>query len=302
VLTSMFGYGLAGVAIFFDIGRYWNGYNLLLPWYASTNSILLEVALCIAAYVVVLIIEFVPTILEGMDRHQQYAPSFLQKRDPKPAQRWFSKWLFVIVALGVLLPTMHQSSLGTLMVTAGRKLSPLWQTGLLPPLFLLSAITMGYAITVFESLFSSLGFKRPLETPLLAKVSQVMGWMILAYLIIRFLDILVRGQFVTMFTSGLQSFMFWLENLLYLAPVVILASAARRMNPGWLFASATSMLLAGSLYRFNAFLIGFNPGSGWVYFPAFSEVMITVGLVALELMGYLYLVKRFPVLPKVEHA
>lgn len=302
VLTSMFGYGLAGVAIFFDIGRYWNGYNLLLPWYASTNSILLEVALCIAVYVVVLMIEFVPAILEGMDRHKQYVPSFLRRPDPKPAQRWFSKWLFVIVALGVLLPTMHQSSLGSLMIIAGRKLSPLWQTGLLPLLFLLSAITMGYAIVVFESLFSSLGFKRPLETPLLAKVSQVMGWMILAYLIIRFLDILVRGQFVAMFTSGLQSFMFWLENLLYLAPVIILWNAARRMNPGWLFVSATSMLLAGSLYRFNVYLVGFNPGPGWVYFPAFGEVMITVGVVAFELMGYLYFVKRFPVLPKVEHA
>ena len=32
------------------------------------------------------------------------------------------------------------------------------------------------------------------------------------------------------------------------------------------------------------------------------EILITVGIVALELMGYLYFVKRYPVLPKVEHA
>jgi Ni/Fe-hydrogenase subunit HybB-like protein len=62
-----------------------------------------------------------------------------------------------------------------------------------------------------------------------------------------------------------------------------------------------SMLLAGSLYRFNAFLIGFNPGSGWRYFPALPEIFITLGIVAFELMAYLYIVKRFPVLPKVEH-
>ena len=60
------------------------------------------------------------------------------------------------------------------------------------------------------------------------------------------------------------------------------------------------LLLAGSLYRFNTFLVGFSPGPGWTYFPALPEIMITVGIVALELMGYLYFVKRYPVLPKVE--
>jgi Ni/Fe-hydrogenase subunit HybB-like protein len=62
------------------------------------------------------------------------------------------------------------------------------------------------------------------------------------------------------------------------------------------------LILAGSLYRFNAFLIGFNPGPGWRYFPAAPEILITLGLVAIELMAYLYFVKKFPVLPKAEHA
>ena len=64
---------------------------------------------------------------------------------------------------------------------------------------------------------------------------------------------------------------------------------------------AASMLLAGSLYRFNAFLVGYSPGPGWTYFPALPEILITLSIVALELMGYLYFVKRYPVLPKVEH-
>ena len=65
VLTSVFGYSLAGLAIFLDIGRYWNGYKLFLPWQVNFSSVLVEVALCIAAYVVVLWIELLPTILEG---------------------------------------------------------------------------------------------------------------------------------------------------------------------------------------------------------------------------------------------
>jgi len=291
ILTSVFGYTLAGVAVFLDIGRYWNGYNLFLPWHVNFNSVLVEVALCIAAYVVVLWIELAPTMLEG-------------QTSPKAAEtkRRLERWLPVIVALGILLPTMHQSSLGTLMIIAGQKVSPLWQTQWLPLLFLMSAITMGYAVTVFESLLSSLAFKRPFETPLLAKVSGVMFWLVCAYLVLRFGDLLIRGQFSRIFTDGLNSFMFFIENILFLEAVFILAAPSRRMNNRWLFVSAVCLLLAGAIYRFNTFLVGYNPGPGWSYFPALPEIFVTLGIVALELMGYLYFVKRYPVLPKVEHA
>jgi Ni/Fe-hydrogenase subunit HybB-like protein len=291
VLTSVFGYTLAGVAVFLDIGRYWNGYNLFLPWHVNFNSVLVEVALCIAAYVVVLWIELAPTVLEGRS-----SPKALETR------KRLERWLPVIVALGILLPTMHQSSLGTLMIIAGHKLSPLWQTQLLPLLFLMTAIAMGYAVTMFESLLSSMIFKRPFETPLLAKVSGVMFWLVSAYLVLRFGDLVLRGQVGLMFGENLNSLMFFIENLLFLEAVIILAAPSRRMNTRWLFVAAVFLLLAGSIYRFNAFLVGYNPGPGWSYFPALPEILITLGIVALELMGYLYFVKRYPVLPKVEHA
>ena len=289
VLTSVFGYTLAGVAIFLDIGRYWNGYHLFLPWYVNFNSVLVEVALCIAAYVGILWLELAPTVLEG---HQDIPKA-------QKARARLERWLPVIVALGILLPTMHQSSLGTLMIIAGYKLSPLWQTPLLPLLFLISAITMGFAVTVFESILSSLAFKRPFETPMIGKVSGVMVWLIVVYLVIRLADLLLRGAPV--FSSGLQSFTFLLENLLFLAPLLLLASPASRNNLRRLFLASSSLLLAGALYRFNVFLIGYSAGPGWSYFPALPEIVITLSIIALELMGYLYFVKRYPVLPKAEH-
>ena len=285
VLTSVFGYSLAGLAILLDIGRYWNGYKLFLPWTVNFNSVLVEVALCIGAYVVVLWIELLPTILEGYPQNDKAVET----------RRRLERWLPVIAAVGILLPTMHQSSLGTLMVIAGYKLSPLWQTGLLPLFFLLSAIAMGFAVTAFESILSSLAFKRPFETPMLSKLSQFMALLVAVYLVIRFADLLLRGA--PIFTSGFQSFMFLLENLLYLAPVLLMANLTYRSNLRWIFAAAVSVLLAGSLYRFNAFLIGYSPGPGWHYFPAPAEIFITLGIVAVELMAYLYFVKRFPVLP-----
>jgi Ni/Fe-hydrogenase subunit HybB-like protein len=249
-----------------------------------------EVALCIAAYVLVLWIELLPTILEGSPENAKGVS--LRHR--------LERWLPVIAAVGILLPTMHQSSLGTLMIISGHKLSPLWQTHMLPAFFLLSAITMGLAVTAFESIVSSIAFKRPFETPMLSKLLVTMAWVTVVYLILRFADLLVRGAPV--FTSGFQSFMFFLETLLYAAPLLLLLSPVWEKDLRWLFLASVSMLLAGSLYRFNAFLIGYSPGPGWTYFPALSEILITLGIVALEIMGYLYFVKRYPVLPKVEHA
>ncbi len=290
VLTSVFGYSLASLALFVDIGRYWNGYKLFLPWQVNFSSVLVEVALCIAAYVVVLWIELLPTIMEG----------YPQKVKAVETRRRLERWLPVIAAVGILLPTMHQSSLGTLMVIAGYKLSPLWQTSLLPLLFLLSAIAMGFAVTVFESILSSVAFKRPFETSMLSKLAQAMAWVVAAYLVLRCADLLFRRAPV--FTSGFLSFMLILENLFYLVPVLIVVSPSLRSDIRFLFLASCSLLLAGSLYRFNGFLIGFNPGAGWHYFPAVPEILITLGLVAMELMAYLYFVKRFPVLPKAGHA
>ena len=122
VLTSVFGYTLAGLAIFLDIGRYWNGYKLFLPWTVNFNSVLVEVALCIAAYTVVLWIELLPTVLEAYPDNTRAVT--IRSR--------LAKLLPIIAAVGILLPTMHQSSLGTLMIIAGHKLSPLWQTPWLP--------------------------------------------------------------------------------------------------------------------------------------------------------------------------
>jgi Ni/Fe-hydrogenase subunit HybB-like protein len=166
----------------------------------------------------------------------------------------------------------------------------------------MSAIAMGYAVTVFESLLSSLVFQRPYETNLLAKVSNVMLWLVVAYLGVRLGDLALRGQLGRIFSDDIQSVMFLIENLFFVQAVVILAAPSRRQDNRWLFISAICLLLGGAIYRFNAFLVGYTPGSGWNYFPALPEILITLGIVALELMGYLYFVKRYPVLPKAEHA
>ena len=80
-----------------------------------------------------------------------------------------------------------------------------------------------------------------------------------------------------------------------------LMSPARRANGRSLLYAAVSMMLAGALYRFDAFIITFNPGAGYSYFPALPEILITVGMVAMEIMAFLFIVKQYPVLAREEH-
>lgn len=288
LLASLLGYALGGIGAFIDMGRWWQFYNIFLPWQMNFNSVMLEVGLCVAAYIIVLMFEFLPTVLE--------------KFQAQRLLKHLNKVLFLVIAIGVLLPTMHQSSLGTMLVAMGWKVHPLWQTLQLQPLLaVLTAFTMGFAIVVFEASLSSVGFRRDPETHLLSGLGKIIVSLIVAYLVIRFGEIILRGKFGLIFAGDLASVMFIIETALFVYPLVVLLSPKQRENGRTLLYAAVSMLFAGALYRFNAFLITYDPGPGYSYFPALGEIMVTVGLVAFEIMVFLFVVKKFPVLPREGH-
>jgi len=56
------------------------------------------------------------------------------------------------------------------------------------------------------------------------------------------------------------------------------------------------------MYRFNTYIVGFDPGTGWRYFPSVPELFITFGIIAAEVMVYLWFVKTLPVLPRLKKA
>ena len=289
LLASLLGYALGGIGAFIDMGRWWQFYNIFLPGNMNFNSVMLEVGLCVTAYILVLFIEFSPTLLERFGA--------------KGLVKALNKVLFFFIALGVLLPTMHQSSLGSMLIAMGYKVNPLWQTLQLQPLLaIITALTMGFAVVVFEASFTSVGFRRPSETPLLAGLSKAIIGLLSAYLIIRFGEVIVRGKLGLIFNGDRASLMFLLESALFIFPLAVLLSPAKRAHGAYLLYAAVSMLFAGSLYRFNAFLITYNPGPGYSYFPSVPEIMVTSGVVAIEIMAYLFVVKKFPVLHDAEPA
>jgi Ni/Fe-hydrogenase subunit HybB-like protein len=288
LLTSLLGYSLGAAGAFIDMGRYWNFYNMFLPWQVNTHAVMLEVGLCVFSYVLVLAIEFLPTVFE------KYKAEALQKK--------LSGLLFLFIALGILLPTMHQSSLGSFLIAMGWKVHPLWQTMELQPLLaILSAFTMGFAAVIFEASLGAVGFKRQPETPMLVGLGKIIVGLSVVFLVVRFVTLLMTGKLGLIFAFDLGSIMFLLETAMFIYPVVVLSSPAQRANGKKLLYAALCTMLAGALYRFDAFIITFNPGDGYSYFPALPEILITIGMVAIEVMAYLFIVTQFPVLAREEH-
>jgi Ni/Fe-hydrogenase subunit HybB-like protein len=190
---------------------------------------------------------------------------------------------------------MHQSSLGSLLLLAGPRLHPLWNTPWLPLLFLMSCIFMGYAALIFEATLSRHFFNRPWETPMLGKLSYAMTWVLAAFGGFRLAELAFRGQLARL-SLDQYTFFFLLEMALLAAPLGILVSRARRYDPRHLFVAAMLLMLAGGLYRLDTFLIAFSPGTHWSYFPSVPELLFTIGLLALEVVLYVLIVKKFPIL------
>lgn len=283
LLTALFGYLMAGASVFFDVGRYWEAWHIFVPGYAQFNSVLIEVALCITAYTVVLFIEFLPVVLERFGL--------------RTIRRRLDRLLFVFIALGVVLPTMHQSSLGSLLIVFGSQVDPVYQTRLLPVLFLTSTIGMGLAAVVIEGSVSALALRRPLERELLARLMKVGQVLVQIFLVVRLADLAIRGELPRVFEPTAVAIVFWIETLLFAAPTALLLGPAGR-RPARVFLAAMAMALAGAMYRIDAFLVAYHTGAGWHYFPSLGELAVTIGLIATEILAFIVIIRLFPVLPR----
>ena len=281
LLGGLFGYSLAGAAVLFDLGRWWQFYNILTPWHWNLNSVMLEIALCVFVYVVVLWLEFSPALFErfGWKGLRQFAEN----------------WMWLLIALGVVLPFMHQSSLGSALVVLGHKLDPLYNTAFLPLLFVTSAIAMGFGVVVVEATVVSHSFRRASEHALLVQVAAVMAWLLIGWTLFRWGEVAYRGALGGVLAWSGATVSLWLETLLALFAAWVCLSGARN-DARWLFMAGVAVLLFGSVYRVASYLVAYHPVGNYSYFPSFPELVITIGVIAFEVLAYLVFVKVFPVL------
>ena len=172
----------------------------------------------------------------------------------------------------------------------------LWFSPLLPLLFLVNCLFLGYAMVVAESTLSSSGLGTRRDTGLLGSLAPIMGWLLLLFLGLRFGELALRGNLGAAFVPGKYAAWFWVETLLLLAPAVVLLGKKARTRASTQFGAALSVLAGGILYRFNTYILAYDPGPGWSYFPSALEILITAGFAAAQVMIYLWVVRRFPVL------
>jgi Ni/Fe-hydrogenase subunit HybB-like protein len=284
LIASLLGYMQAGLSVIFDLGRYWDFWHIFWPKYAQVNSVLFEVALCISAYVVVMMIELTPVVLERLGWESP--------------RRRLNRMLYLFVAIGVLLPTMHQSSLGSLLVVFGPQVHPLYQSNWLPVLFLTSTVGMGFAAVTIEGAISSMGLRRPFEKEILGKLMQVGRLLLAIFFVVRFADLAWRGALKYLVIPSAPMVMFWIESALMSVPLWLLATPADRMKAKKVFLAAMAMAIGGITYRMSAFLVAYDTGAGWHYFPSLGEMTVTVGLIAFEVLAIILAIRLLPILPE----
>ncbi len=289
VLTSLLGYGLAVIAVVIDLGRFWSLWKVPVYVWRWSHSPQLEVALCVAAYTLVLMIELSPALFEKLRAGTSTGLRRLAERGLTLVERNFV-W---ILALGLLLPTMHQSSLGTMMLLPGPRMHPLWLTSWLPLLFVVNCILIGFAVVVLEATFSAVAFGRPRETAMLASLSRVAGWIAVGWSVFRVGEAALAGK-LKYLDSG-YGIAFMAEVLLPLAAAAILLSERRRQAV-WQVRGAILLFVGAALHRVDTYLVAFRPGSAFSYFPAVPELLITFGIIAAEVAVYIAVVKTFPIL------
>jgi Ni/Fe-hydrogenase subunit HybB-like protein len=290
MLSSALGYSIAALSVFADIGRWWNVWRLAFVWTWNPNSVLLAVSLGITGYMMVAWIEVSRALLPRWHQSEKY-PNLAQAA--RLLSAILEKALPFVIALGLVLATVQQSSLGSLYLVS-TKLHPLWHTRLLPLLFLTSVVGMGCAGIVLETAISGFTWELESEWALVSRIAVAIPVTFGAYLAIRLTSLAAAG-FPGFGWNGM-SVLLIVELILFATPAAMLASKRSRENPGLLFLGALLGIAAGGLYRIDTFLVAFDPGPGWHYFPSIPEMLVTSGFIAIEIAAYAVLVKIFPIL------
>jgi Ni/Fe-hydrogenase subunit HybB-like protein len=277
VLTGFLGYALAAFAIAVDLGFPHRIYYMIFNW--NVHSPLFEVGWCVMIYATVLALEISPIVFE---KFNMKAPLKIIRAITVP-----------LVILGIVLSTMHQSSLGTLFVLMPHRVHPLWYSGILPIMFLISAIGAGLAMVIVESTWSFFGLKHKLEVGLLAKIAKIIPLILGLYGIMRIVDLIISGDSVYLFTGDKFSILFWVEMLIFvILPVILFSLPSVRRKPMQMFSTALMVVFGLLINRFNVSLVAFNAGA---YAPSWLEIFVTIGMIAIGAFVFTIASRYLPV-------
>ena len=289
VLAGFVGYIFVVVILLMDLGRWHKFYNILIPWYWNLHSFMLEVSLCITLYTGVLIMEVAPAILERLNLKQLLG---------------MIRPLTVLIAgAGIVLSSVHQSSLGSLFLLMPYKLHPLWWTPLLPLLFFTSAAFSGLAMAIFVSIVSFKAFRRRLELGLLTDLAKIVSIMLGIYLVLKVGDLMLAGELGLIFSEGWLSLLFLAELVIgVVVPLVLFSRRKVRESSSRLIWGAACVLVGLALNRVSVPLLALRAPAGASYFPHWIEFAMALASVVAGVVIFTLAVHFLPVLPSVERS
>lgn len=280
VLTAFLGYLLVCVGLFFDLGRGYRIWHPLVMW--NPHSVMFEVAWCVTLYTTVLSLEFAGVLFERFKMEK--------------AVRIQHAIIIPLVIAGVVLSTLHQSSLGSLYLILPNKLHPFWYTPILPILFFLSAVCVGLAMTIFESSMSAKHFGKQLELPLIKGLGRTLLVMLGIYTVVRFEDLFHRDALRLVSRGGWESGLFILEILMScVIPIGLLLIPKVRNNSDGLYLASVICLLGFVTNRMNVAITGLESAAGQHYFPKWSEIIITLAIVGVGFWIFALAAKYLPI-------
>ncbi len=283
ILTGFLGYSFVIVALLLDLGQPWRIWHAIVYW--NPHSVMFEVAWCVMLYTTVLAVEFSPVVFERFGFH---APARIIHRLITP-----------LVILGVILSTLHQSSLGSLYLIVPSKLHPLWYSPMMPLHFYISAIGAGIGMVILESYLSKRAFHRHLEMDLLEPLARGMVVTLGIYGLMRLQGIRRNHAFGSILDFTYEGQMFLLEFTLgVILPVVLMSFRRLRNDPDWLVGGAFLAVLGFVMNRLNISITGMEAASGTRYLPSAMEIIVSVGLVATGMAVFAFAVRTFPIFPE----
>jgi len=285
VLTAFLGYVLVIVALLVDLGKPYNVWHVITMW--NHHSVMFEVGWCVMLYTTVLFLEFLPAFFE------RFRMVFWQDL--------FHRILIPLVIAGVILSTLHQSSLGSLYLIVPTKLHPIWYSGMLPVFFFISALAGGLAMVIFESYLSARAFGKEIEHRLLAQISRVIAVVLMIYLVLRLQNMVERGAFKHVFDGSSEGIFFLIEIILgYITPMMLFFNARIRESKAGLFFGAVLTLFGLVMNRLNVAITGMARSAGVEYLPSWMEVAVTLSVIAAGLFIFRLASKYLPVFPREE--
>jgi Ni/Fe-hydrogenase subunit HybB-like protein len=266
-LSAFLGYLMFIIGLFFDLGQPWRIWHPMVMW--NPHSVLFEVSWCVMLYTAVLAIDL---FIIGLERYGK-----------ESWVRFFRDIYLVLVVAGIMLSTLHQSSLGALYLLLPEKMSNLWATQALGPLFFTSAVIGGMSVVILESLISARAYKRQPEMDILPDFAKGLGIALLVYFAMKVTDLYARG--VSVWVWDKAHFFFFLELLGTVAlPALLLVYQKVRQSTTGLFWAAGLSAFGVVLNRFNVSLTSYGGYRSFSYFPSIIEIILTAALVALGIV------------------